>query len=179
MTGGQLHCRALDRLFKALIVRAHRDAALRADGLNRVLQDFDKCLLHLGLVKINREQPLFQVKRPDDPRRARLLKRLNGPAQHVVQIPRRLGARVLLLSAAEGSEVLGDFRRLLCRPFHFHQRVAPRVVRFHFAQNKRRVAEDTGQSVVEIKRNRAGQLQGAFKLLPLRRAGLERKRARS
>ena len=178
MAGGQLHRRALDRFIEALIVGAHRDPAFRTDRLDRVLQNLDKGLLHLGLVEIHGEQPLLQVKRPNDPWRAGLLKQLDGPGQRRVQIAGRLGAGVLLLTA-ERSKVLGDFRRLLRRPLHFQQGAAPRMVRLHFAQDEGGVAEDARQRVVEIEGNRAGQLEGALQFLPLCRAGLERKRARS
>ena len=42
------------------------------------------------------------------------------------------------------------------------------MIDFHLAQEKRRVAENTGQRVVEIKRHRARQLQCAIEFLLLR-----------
>ena len=50
----------------------------------------------------------------------------------------------------------------------------PWAVWFQFAQDKRGVAEDACEGVIEIERNRAGKLEGAIQFLFMRGAGIHR-----
>ena len=98
------------------------------------------------------------------------------PLQQRVQIAGGLRAGLLLL-AAEGAQVVGDFGRLGRRLLDLDQRAAPGMVRLHLAQHQRGVAQDAGQRVVEIQRHRPRQLQRAIQLLLVRQAGIRRRAA--
>ena len=152
------------------VARLHGDAPAVPHGLEGVLEDLHERLLHFGLVELGREQLAVQLQRPGHRLRPGvLLKELHAALQQQIEIAGGLGARLLLL-AAEGAQVVGDFRRLGRRFLDFEQRAAPGMVRLHLAQDQRGVAQDARQRVVEIQRHGAGQLQRAVQLLLVRQA---------
>ena len=107
---------------------------------------------------------VLQLEAPLDACRPGFLKAVHHAAQHRIEIAGSVSVRILLRTAERG-QVVGDLGRLLCGFLHFQQRSAPWMVRFHLRQHQGRVAQDTGEHVVEIEGDAAGQLQGAIEFL--------------
>src|SRR5713101_4590721 len=126
--------------------------------------EFYKRLLQLGLVEMDRKNAALKFLRPDQILLLRRFKELHRAAHDRVQVARYLGALVLLLEA-ERREVLRDFRGLFGCFLRFPHRKTPRMVGLHLAEDIRSVPDDAGQGVVEIERDRAGQLHRAIQSL--------------
>ena len=148
----------LRRFLQFDVTCLHGDATVRAQGLESILDNLHERLLHLGFIKLCRVELPVQLQCPGhwlSP--GILLKGFYGALQEHIEIAGSLRAGLLFL-AAERAQIIRNFSRLRGRFLHFDQRVTPRVVRFHFAQDEGSMAKNTRQGVVEVQRHGPRQL---------------------